>query len=89
MIHETTYNELLLKPEWKNKRKEILSRDGYCCRNCGRTDSLQIHHRQYHYDKKTGLKLVPWDYADKYLLTLCETCHSIGHQLYSIPSFKN
>ena len=33
------YQEQLLTPEWKEKRKEILKRDGYKCTSCGKKRS--------------------------------------------------
>lgn len=88
MIYETTYRELLLTAKWKKKRKEILHRDKGCCRNCGSDRHLQVHHRQYNVDAKSGLRIVPWDYPNRLLITLCDECHTAGHHLYFIPSIK-
>ena len=27
----------------------------------------------------------PWDYDDKYLITLCKDCHNRGHAKYVVP----
>ena len=89
MVHEISYVEMLLTERWRNKRELILERDKHQCRNCGSTNQLQVHHRQYHIDTKTGFKREPWDYNDKYLITLCDQCHEAGHKQYKIPSFKN
>src|SRR5690606_21002217 len=87
-VHSATYQEMLLRSEWRSKRQEILNRDGGACRNCGSRECLQVHHRQYHRCKITGHKLAPWCYAEQYLITLCETCHRIGHRAHSIPCFN-
>lgn len=89
MTKDITYIEMLLTERWRQKREEILKRDNHTCCNCGTVRNLQVHHRQYHIDSKTGLKREPWDYANRYLITLCEECHEAGHQQYTIPSFKN
>lgn len=81
------YDLLLKMPQWFEKRKIILARDNNKCRCCGVTTGLQVHHRQYHVNKRTGHKQLPWKYEDKYLITLCDKCHSVGHEKYKIPSF--
>ena len=53
------YQELLERPEWKEKRERILERDGHTCQFCGSTEQLQVHH--FNYDAPT-----PWDVPDKY-----------------------
>lgn len=82
----STYKELLETPEWEARRKQILHRDSHRCRNCGNGSALQVHHRQYHADRNGNL-VYPWNYADRYLVTLCEACHKRGHKLYRIPVF--
>lgn len=52
---------------WYNKRKEVLSRDGYTCTRCGVTKNLSIDHR-------TPLSLGGDDSMDN-LTTLCKDCH--------------
>jgi 5-methylcytosine-specific restriction endonuclease McrA len=86
---DMAYIEKLLNEKWRIKREEILSRDNRMCKNCGSISNLEVHHRQYHINTKTGLKRDPWDYENIYLVTLCNTCHKSGHKQYSIPIFKN
>ena len=81
------YNELLQTTEWQDKRQQILERDYHQCRNCSSKEKLQVHHRQYHY-LPNGEKVNPWAYENKYLITLCVTCHEIGHEQYKVPSFR-
>jgi 5-methylcytosine-specific restriction endonuclease McrA len=85
----TIYAEKLLSKMWKTKREEILQRDNRKCCNCGSASNLQVHHRQYHINVKTGTKREPWDYKNNYLVTLCNSCHENGHKQYNIPIFKN
>jgi 5-methylcytosine-specific restriction endonuclease McrA len=84
--NSTNYSQLLLTTEWKEKRKIILERDGHKCRSCGSEEALQVHHRQYHIDLNTGLKLPPWQYNTRYLVSLCTTCHKNGHDHYQVPT---
>lgn len=85
IIHGT-YGALLLDFRWKAKRAHILKRDGCKCVVCGGTKGLNVHHKQYHVDSQ-GRKFVPWNYDDKYLVTLCEKCHRKGHYRYKVPVF--
>lgn len=64
------YLEALASPQWQKKRLEIMQRDNFTCQYCGCKDkTLHIHHKVY----KNGKK--PWEYDDKYLITLCDKCH--------------
>jgi len=82
-----TYHNLLLHNQWIEKRAEIITRDGYKCRVCKSQNSLQVHHRQYHINNKTGIKVKPWQYDNKYLITLCKYCHELGHKHFTIQTF--
>jgi hypothetical protein len=55
----STYRQLLLSPEWKTKRNEILQRDFFCCSNCSNKNLIEdlksgiIHFdNQYHWPTK-------------------------------------
>ncbi len=82
------YEELLLHPDWKNKRKAILFRDNQKCRNCGSTKHLQVHHRLYVVLKNTKKFVAPWDYKNEHLITLCDGCHKAGHDKYKVRIFS-
>lgn len=70
------YSELLKDPKWQKKRLDIFNRDGWACRECDAKDqTLHVHHKQYTYGKP------PWETSDEYLITLCESCHSIEESL--------
>lgn len=79
------YLELLNTPLWKVKRDRIVERDGHRCVICGETSDLVVHHKQYHFFKKRNELANPWEYDDKYLITLCRTCHQRGHEIFDIP----
>lgn len=83
-----SYQDLLQMPQWQSKRKDILRRDDYQCRACGSTSNLHIHHRQYHAHAKTGLQVLPWKYNNNLLITLCASCHRVGHAHYIIQTFS-
>lgn len=69
-----TYIQLLKKPQWKEKRLEILKRDSYKCLVCKSEKQLNVHHRIY-----IGNRL-PWKYHNSYLATLCRKCHESIHK---------
>lgn len=82
-----SYRELLFDKRWLEKRAKIIKRDNCKCVICGSEEDLVVHHKQYHVNKR-GEKFLPWQYDDKYLVTLCKSCHQRGHKLYNIPTFE-
>jgi hypothetical protein len=65
------YSDKLRDPRWQKKRLKILERDEFTCQKCLDSSSmLAVHHMIYEKGKE------PWDIEDKYLLTLCEECHT-------------
>ena len=82
-----SYRELLFDKRWLEKRAKIIKRDNYKCVICGSEEDLVVHHKQYHVNER-GEKFLPWQYDDKYLVTLCKSCHQRGHKLYNIPTFE-
>jgi hypothetical protein len=71
------YQQQLQTPEWKSKRKEIYTRDGYACIDCGnRGVTLHCHHEHY----VQGMK--PWEYPPYALVTVCEVCHDNRHKAF-------
>ena len=85
---EKTYKELLKDDRWKSKRVEIIRRDGFKCVCCGGEFNIEVHHRQYHISKVSGEFVLPWNYDERYLISLCNKCHDIGHKMYKVPTFK-
>ena len=64
---------------WTALRRQVLERDGYRCRTCGRPGRLEAHH-------EPPLR----DGADPYdldgLRTLCRSCHIERHRPDAIPA---
>ena len=82
-----SYGALLFRPEWKMKRALIIERDK-CCVICSETETLQVHHRQYHFVVADNQFKLPWDYPDFLLITLCESCHKRGHGKFKVPTIN-
>lgn len=80
-----SYRELLFDSRWLIKKASIIKRDDYRCVICGSSKNIVVHHKQYHFNKKEQRKCYPWEYDDKYLITLCESCHKRGHNKFKIP----
>jgi len=63
--------------KWEEKRKKILRRDGYLCRECSRygrtTPATTVHHILL-LEKRPDLKLNSIN-----LISLCESCHNQMH----------
>jgi hypothetical protein len=54
------------------RREEVLQRDGYRCRACGRDEWVGIHHRK------------PGNNHPSLLITVCAACHARVHRMLSI-----
>lgn len=57
--------------EWLKVRKFVLSRDGHCCRACGSSHGLEVHHVVF---RSLGGR----DEASN-LVALCDDCHRSVH----------
>lgn len=78
------YSELLLDPRWQKKRLEILQRDDFTCRSCERNEeTLHVHHTYYDKD------LLPWQYDNYSLVTLCKTCHNVWSAIDKMVKVNN
>lgn len=52
-----------------------MQRDNFTCQHCGcQNKEMHVHHIKY----KKNLK--PWEYNNKYLITLCKQCHLQTHK---------
>lgn len=69
-VKKRSYLEELRDPRWQQKRLKIFERDRWLCTRCldGKTN-LQVHHKDY----IPGV--LPYDYPEDMLTTLCEKCH--------------
>ena len=68
--------QYLLSSNWRDKREQALQRDRYMCRNCNSTTRLNVHHIRYSSIPNEPLT---------HLITLCESCHTQGHQFHGYP----
>lgn len=72
------YREYLKHPLWQRLRLEILERDEFKCRKCGKSikdAGLDVHHKKYLPNSK------PWEYKPEDLISLCRNCHDLLHFL--------
>lgn len=81
---QNKYWEKLREKEWKLYRDWIIERDGHKCRICGSPHYLQVHHTTYLRHSENGEWFAPWEYHQSYLITLCNSCHKLGHQHFKI-----
>jgi 5-methylcytosine-specific restriction endonuclease McrA len=70
-----TYEEQLKDHRWLEKREQILQRDWRMCQHCMSGKSLNVHHKYY-----TDGKMA-WEYPNSALVTLCDKCHKVEHNL--------
>jgi len=81
MCRNMEYKNKLKDPRWQKKRLKIFERDGWKCKECGHDDlELHVHHEKYGGD--------PWDIPDKFLKTLCKTCHACISTGIDFTEFK-
>lgn len=66
-----TYAAYLRSRDWQDRRRRVLSRDGWRCVRCRSKRNLHVHHRWY-----SPLGAEPL----KSLETLCEKCHKRVHR---------
>jgi 5-methylcytosine-specific restriction endonuclease McrA len=64
------YVAYLRSDAWHAFRRRVLARDGYRCRDCGDTQSLEVHHCTY---ERFGHEQL----AD--CIALCYSCHQKRH----------
>lgn len=80
-MNKKEYSISLKDDKWLIKRKYILKRDGYKCSKCNLSDNLHVHHKIY------IQKYMPWEYPNKYLITLCKSCHHKVHKENKIKTY--
>jgi len=77
-MSSSSYSSMLRDARWQRKRLEIMERDNFTCRSCGKSDkddgtTLNVHHAFYIKGKK------PWVYDEDMLTTWCQECHDKRH----------
>lgn len=72
------YKDKLKDSRWLAKRQAVLARDSFRCVICGSNNGLNVHHSAYIYGRE------PWEYDNKYLVTLCHECHAKLHGKYAV-----
>ena len=72
------YKDKLKDSRWLDKRQAVLARDSFRCVICGSNNGLNVHHSAYIYGRE------PWEYDNKYLVTLCYECHAKLHGKYAV-----
>ena len=77
------YRDEYQSKEWRLRRKQIKTRDGFKCVKCSCPKDLQVHHTIY----QEGFHV--WEYEDQYLKTLCEKCHQKEHESRPLHTFFN
>ena len=61
---------------WLRLRKQVLSRDGYRCRKCGKAGMLEVHHVDHNPTNDDPANLVTW----------CRGCHVAHHRPKLTPA---
>ena len=56
---------------WRRITRDVLLRDGFLCRACGK-DAVLVHHRSYRFEVMAGRD-------DRQLISLCKPCHRYVH----------
>jgi hypothetical protein len=71
-----SYGAQLKSPFWQRKRLEVLEAAEFKCQRCWDSEStLHVHHKRYVKGR------MAWEYSVNELLSLCESCHSVEHQM--------
>ncbi len=70
--HRRKQPRLRLEPDaYRRLAREVLTRDGWRCQDCGTSQNLQVHHLR----SRSELG----DDAEGNLITLCAGCHRTRH----------
>lgn len=78
------YSKLLHTKEWKAKREMILIRDNNECACCHKSKKILYVHHKYYMANRNGIKVMPWEYPNEALITVCYTCHKQLHKTTSV-----
>jgi phage terminase large subunit GpA-like protein len=72
MEYQTSYQDYLQTPYWKEVSRAVKKRFGWRCGVCNSPQNLEAHHRTYEH------KGSEMDHLDD-LICLCKICHQIFH----------
>lgn len=73
-----TYYEKLKDPRWQKLRLKVMENADFHCQVCGDGSSpLNVHHKEYFKGHE------PWEYDDKHLVCMCESCHESYHEQFN------
>lgn len=75
-VNSLTYNEFLNTPYWEGVRQYKLKQAEYKCELCGKSGTLNVHHKTYDRHGMEHVRKV----ADKDLVVLCKDCHEKFHE---------
>lgn len=67
--------KILHKLRYGGNREAVFIRDNYSCQQCGKTDNLEIHHKDNSGWKSLGTYKLSNNRIEN-LITLCHSCHS-------------
>lgn len=76
------YDKQLKNPLWLKRRAQVLNNKGRRCSKCGSSQNLQVHHLKYIWGR------MAWEYKDKDLIVLCDSCHERIHCIDLDKEFK-
>lgn len=81
-MSKKSYYELLKDARWQKKRLKIMEAADFECERCHANSSqgitLNVHHSYYLKNTK------PWEYPDRSLFCLCESCHKIIQEIQEV-----
>jgi len=67
--------------------EEVMNRDGWCCRNCGSNNCLELHHRLSK-SKRNRARFPLFVDSTANLICLCRGCHITKTHLYKISDLE-
>lgn len=73
------YERYISSEHWTARKRAFWARHPKVCRGCESTDDVQLHHGTY---ERMGREL------DSDLFPVCQTCHTLIHDLYKIKQGK-
>ena len=75
---------------WTKNSKTVDAIGGgkvFLAENFNPNKSLHVHHKLYYLDPASGRFILPWNYDDEHLETLCVSCHDNIHKKETIPVY--